>query len=212
MYERFTDRARKVMQMANQEAQRFHHEYIGTEHILLGICKEQSGLAYEALKLMNIDLRKVRLEIEKLVQSGPEMVTMGRLPQTPRAKKVIEYSMEAARDLNDNYVGTQHILMGLWRENEGVAYNILNQLGFSEEKFVEAINSEEMAENVPEQLKQMLERVNVHVEIRDKRATAQDHEDDYVMKRITSVVLSHLIDLDSDPKNSLAEIRQIMGS
>ena len=105
MYERFTDRARKVMQLANQEAQRFNHEYIGTEHILLGLVKEGSGVAANVLKNLDVDLRKIRLEVEKLVQSGPEMVTMGKLPQTPRAKKVIEYSMEEARNLNHNYVG-----------------------------------------------------------------------------------------------------------
>jgi hypothetical protein len=119
MYERFTDRARKVMQLANQEAQRFNHEYIGTEHILLGLVKEGSGVAANVLKNLDVDLRKIRLEVEKLVQSGPEMVTMGKLPQTPRAKKVIEYSMEEARNLNHNYVGTEHILLGLLREQEG---------------------------------------------------------------------------------------------
>ncbi len=107
MYERFTDRARKVMQLANQEAQRFNHEYIGTEHILLGLVKEGSGVAANVLKNLDVDLRKIRLEVEKLVQSGPEMVTIGKLPQTPRAKKVIEYSMEEARNLNHNYVGNR---------------------------------------------------------------------------------------------------------
>ena len=99
MYERFTDRARKVMQLANQEAQRFNHEYIGTEHILLGLVKEGSGVAANVLKNLDVDLRKIRLEVEKLVQSGPDMVTMGKLPQTPRAKKVIEYALEEAREL-----------------------------------------------------------------------------------------------------------------
>ena len=88
MYERFTDRARKVMQLANQEAQRFNHEYIGTEHILLGLVKEGSGVAANVLKNLEVDLRKIRLEVEKIVQSGPDMVTMGKLPQTPRAKKL----------------------------------------------------------------------------------------------------------------------------
>ena len=101
------------MQLANQEAQRFNHEYIGTEHILLGLVKEGSGVAANVLQNLDIDLRKIRLEVEKLVQSGPDMVTMGKLPQTPRAKKVIEYSMEEARNLNHNYVGTEHILLGL---------------------------------------------------------------------------------------------------
>jgi len=134
MYERFTDRARKVMQLANQEAQRFNHEYIGTEHILLGLIKEGSGVAANVLKNLDIDLRKIRLEVEKLVQSGPDMVTMGKLPQTPRAKKVIEYSMEEARNLNHNYVGTEHILLGLLREQEGVAAQVLMNLGLKLEE------------------------------------------------------------------------------
>jgi ATP-dependent Clp protease ATP-binding subunit ClpC len=139
MYERFTDRARKVMQLANQEAQRFNHEYIGTEHVLLGLVKEGSGVAANVLKNLDVDLRKIRLEVEKLVQSGPEMVTMGKLPQTPRAKKVIEYSMEEARNLNHNYVGTEHILLGLLREQEGVAAQVLMNLGLKLEEVREEV-------------------------------------------------------------------------
>ena len=139
MYERFTDRARKVMQLANQEAQRFNHEYIGTEHVLLGLIKEGSGVAANVLKNLDVDLRKIRLEVEKLVQSGPDMVTMGKLPQTPRAKKVIEYSMEEARQLNHNYVGTEHILLGLLREQEGVAAQVLMNLGLKLEEVREEV-------------------------------------------------------------------------
>ena len=129
MFERFTDRARKVMALANQEAQRFNHEYIGTEHILLGLVKEGSGVGANVLKNLDVDIKKLRLEIEKLVKSGPDMVTMGKLPQTPRAKKVIEYAIEEARALNHNYVGTEHILLGLLRETEGVAAQVLMNLG-----------------------------------------------------------------------------------
>jgi ATP-dependent Clp protease ATP-binding subunit ClpC len=139
MYERFTDRARKVMQLANQEAQRFNHEYIGTEHVLLGLIKEGSGVAANVLKNLDVDLRKIRLEVEKLVQSGPDMVTMGKLPQTPRAKKVIEYSMEEARNLGHNYVGTEHILLGLLREQEGVAAQVLMNLGLKLEEVREEV-------------------------------------------------------------------------
>src|SRR5438105_553501 len=139
MYERFTDRARKVMQLANQEAQRFNHEYIGTEHVLLGLIKEGSGVAANVLKNLDVDLRKIRLEVEKLVQSGPDMVTMGKLPQTPMAKKVIEYSMEEARNLNHNYVGTEHILLGLLREQEGVAAQVLMNLGLKLEEVREEV-------------------------------------------------------------------------
>jgi ATP-dependent Clp protease ATP-binding subunit ClpC len=139
MYERFTDRARKVMQLANQEAQRFNHEYIGTEHILLGLVKEGSGVAANVLKNLDIDLRKIRLEVEKIVQSGPDMVTLGKLPQTPRAKKVIEYSIEEARNLNHNYVGTEHLLLGLLREQEGVAAQVLMNLGLKLEDVREEV-------------------------------------------------------------------------
>lgn len=139
MYERFTDRARKVMQLANQEAQRFNHEYIGTEHILLGLVKEGSGVAANVLKNLDVDLRKIRMEVEKIVHAGPDVVTMGKLPQTPRAKKVIEYAMEEARNLNHNYVGTEHLLLGLLREQEGVAAQVLMNLGLKLEDVREEV-------------------------------------------------------------------------
>ena len=128
MYERFTDRARKVMHLANMEAHRLNHEYIGTEHFLQGLVIEASGVAAHVLKKLDVDLDKIRLEVEKIVQPGPDMVTMGKLPQTPTVKKVIEYSMEEARNLNHNYVGTEHILLGLLREREGVAAQALMNL------------------------------------------------------------------------------------
>ncbi|MBN2020988.1 MAG: ATP-dependent Clp protease ATP-binding subunit [Sedimentisphaerales bacterium] len=129
MFERFTDRARKVMALANQEAQRFNHEYIGTEHILLGLVKEGSGVGATVLKNLDVDIKKLRLEVEKLVKSGPDMVTMGKLPHTPRAKKVIEFAIEEARSLNHNYVGTEHLLLGLLRESEGIAAQVMMNLG-----------------------------------------------------------------------------------
>lgn len=139
MYERFTDRSRKCIQLANQEALRFNHEYVGTEHLLLGLIKEGSGVAANVLKNLDIDLRKVRLEVEKLVQCGPDSVIMGKLPQTPRAKRVIEYSIEESRLLNHNYVGTEHLLLGLLRENEGVAANVLKNLGLKMEDVREEV-------------------------------------------------------------------------
>ncbi|MFM1935766.1 MAG: hypothetical protein RI990_725, partial [Planctomycetota bacterium] len=157
MFERLTDRARKVMALANQEAQRFNHEYIGTEHILLGLVKEGSGVGANVLKNLDIDLRKVRLEVEKLVKSGPEMVTMGKLPQTPRAKKVIEYAIEEARNLNHNYVGTEHLLLGLLREHDGVAAQVLMNLGLKLEEVREEVLSllgagnEQEREEAPQQ-------------------------------------------------------------
>ncbi|MGK0205477.1 MAG: ATP-dependent Clp protease ATP-binding subunit ClpC, partial [Planctomycetota bacterium] len=129
MFDRFTDRAKKVMSFARQEAMKFNHEYIGTEHILLGLVQEGSGVAANVLKNMSIDLEKIRHEVEKIVKTGPSMVTMGQLPFTPRAKKVLELSLEEASQLSHNYIGTEHLLLGLIRENEGIAAQVLMNLG-----------------------------------------------------------------------------------
>ena len=129
MFDRFTDRAKKVMSFARQEAMKFNHEYIGTEHILLGLVQEGSGVAANVLKNMSIDLEKIRHEVEKIVKTGPSMVTMGQLPFTPRAKKVLELSMEEASQLSHNYIGTEHLLLGLIRENEGIAAQVMMNLG-----------------------------------------------------------------------------------
>jgi ATP-dependent Clp protease ATP-binding subunit ClpC len=129
MFDRFTDRAKKVMNLARQEAQRFNHEYLGTEHVLLGLVQEGSGVAANVLKNMGVDLNRIRAEVEKLVKSGPSMVTMGQLPFTPRAKKVLELSMEEAQNLGHNYIGTEHLLLGLIKENEGIAAKVLTNLG-----------------------------------------------------------------------------------
>src|SRR3989344_4700383 len=131
MYERFTDRARKVMELANLETQRLNHEYIGTEHILLGLVKEGSGIAATILQGLGVDTRTIRLEIEKNVSPGPEMVMMGRLPQTPRSKNVIEYAREESKRLNLTYVGTEHLLLGLMRDGEGLAAQVLIRCGLS---------------------------------------------------------------------------------
>ncbi|MFT5052894.1 MAG: ATP-dependent Clp protease ATP-binding subunit ClpC, partial [Chlamydiales bacterium] len=129
MFDRFTDRAKKVMNLARQEAQRFNHEYLGTEHVLLGLVQEGSGVAANVLKNMGVDLDKIRMEVEKIVKTGPSMVTMGQLPFTPRAKKVLELSMEEAGNLGHNYIGTEHLLLGLIKENEGIAAQVLLNLG-----------------------------------------------------------------------------------
>ena len=167
MFERFTDRARKVMALANQEAQRFNHEYIGTEHILLGLVKEGSGVGANVLKNLDVDLRKVRLEVEKLVKSGPDMVTMGKLPQTPRAKKVIEYAIEEARNLNHNYVGTEHLLLGLLREHDGVAAQVLMNLGLKLEEVREEVLREARRGPVHDQAHQRGRREGVGLHVVD---------------------------------------------
>lgn len=131
MFERFTDRARKAMALANQEAQRFNHQFLGSEHLLLGLVKEGSGVAANVLKNLDVDLRKVRLEVEKLVKSGPDMVTMGKLPQTPEMKRAIEKAIEEARGLDHNYVGTEHLLLGLLQDPDTMAGKVLSGLGLA---------------------------------------------------------------------------------
>src|SRR5688572_6239814 len=139
MFDRFTDRARKVMGLAKAEAQRLNHEYIGTEHVLLGLVQEGSGVAANVLKNMNIDLKRIRAEIEKIVKGSPTMVTQGNLPFTPRAKKVLELAVEEASNLGHNYIGTEHLLLGLIKENEGIAARVLLNLGVKLEEVREEI-------------------------------------------------------------------------
>lgn len=127
--ERFTERARKVMALANQEAQRFNHNYIGTEHILLGLVKEGSGVGANVLKSLDVDLRKVRAEVEKLVQKDDEPITSNKLQQTPKAKKVIEHAINEARNLEHNYIATEHLLLGLLHDPDSVAAQVLINLG-----------------------------------------------------------------------------------
>ncbi|MFH1199010.1 MAG: ATP-dependent Clp protease ATP-binding subunit [Candidatus Omnitrophota bacterium] len=129
MFNRFTERARKVIILAKEEARRFNHDYIGTEHILLGLIREGEGVAATVLQKMNVSLDSIRLEIEKLVQPGPSTQIMGDIPFTPRAKKALELAAEEARNLGHNYIGTEHLLLGLIREGEGVASQVLLNLG-----------------------------------------------------------------------------------
>ncbi len=129
MFERFTDRARKVVHLARGEAERLGHEFIGTEHILLGLVKEGSGVAANVLENLNVDLEKVRVEVEKYVSaSSGTMTSSSTLPFTPRAKKVLELAMDEARSLEHNYIGTEHLLLGLLREQEGMAAQVLLNL------------------------------------------------------------------------------------
>ncbi|MDO8525979.1 MAG: Clp protease N-terminal domain-containing protein, partial [Candidatus Omnitrophota bacterium] len=139
MFNRFTERARKVILLAKEEAKRFNHDYIGTEHILLGLVREGEGVAAAVLASFGLSPDKIRLEVEKLVQPGPTTVVSGDLPFTPKAKKVIELAMEEARSLGHNYIGTEHLLLGLIREGEGVASQVLINLGLELEKVREEV-------------------------------------------------------------------------
>ena len=142
MFNRFTNRARQVVILARNEADRFNHNYVGTEHLLLGLIKLGQGVAVNVLKKMGIDFEIVRDEVSKAVTPGPETKTVGEIPLTPGAKKVIEYAWEDAQKLGHNYVGTEHLLLGLLREEEGVAARILANLGVDVNKVREEIMNE----------------------------------------------------------------------
>jgi ATP-dependent Clp protease ATP-binding subunit ClpC len=129
MFNRFTERARKVIVLAKEEARRFNHDYIGTEHLLLGLIREGEGVASAVLQKLGLSLESIRLEVEKLVQPGPATQIQGDVPFTPRSKKALELAAEEARSLGHNYIGTEHLLLGLIREGEGVASQVLLNLG-----------------------------------------------------------------------------------
>lgn len=141
MFDRFTERARKVMSLARQEAQRASHDYIGTEHILLGLVAEGSGVAAQVLRRLEVEPRRIRTEVEKIVKDGTSMATMGQLPFTPLAKKVLEFSLEEAQNLGHSYLGTEHLLLGLIRETDGIAARVLRELGVE----VESVREEVLA-------------------------------------------------------------------
>jgi ATP-dependent Clp protease ATP-binding subunit ClpC len=125
----FTDRVRKVLAMAREEAIRLQHDYVGTEHILLGLIREGEGVAAAVLNNLNVDLDQVQEKVEESVRRGKATIALGELPYTSRAKKVLEFAMAEARELNHSYVGTEHLLLGLLREEKGIAAEVLGQLG-----------------------------------------------------------------------------------
>jgi ATP-dependent Clp protease ATP-binding subunit ClpA len=126
MFERFTERARKVVVLAQDEARRFHHNYVGTEHILLGLLREGEGVAAQALTSLGVTLERVREQVESIVGYGEG--TSREIPFTPRSKKVLELGLREAMRLGHNYIGTEHLLLGLVREGEGVAARVLSNL------------------------------------------------------------------------------------
>ena len=132
-FEKFSERARRVLQLAQEEAQHFNHNYIGTEHILLGLVRETDGVAARVLSNLGVELGKVRSAVEFIIGRGEKSVP-GEIGLTPRAKKVIELGVDEARRLNTNYIGTEHLLIGLLREGEGVAAGVLESLGVTLEK------------------------------------------------------------------------------
>lgn len=130
----FTDRVRKVLAMAREEAIRLQHDYVGTEHILLGLIREGEGVAAAVLTNLSVDLEQIQQQVEESVRRGKATIALGELPYTSRAKKVLEFAMAEARELNHSYVGTEHLLLGLLREEKGIAAEVLNQLGVTLEE------------------------------------------------------------------------------
>ena len=129
MFERFTERARQVVVLAQDEARALGHQYIGTEHLLLGLLREKEGLAARALDSLNVTIDEVRAQVERIVGRGDDGATTGQVPFTPRAKKTLELALREGQALGHNYIGTEHILLGLARQDEGVAGQILSALG-----------------------------------------------------------------------------------
>jgi ATP-dependent Clp protease ATP-binding subunit ClpC len=129
-FDKFTERARKVLSLAQEEAQRFQHNYIGTEHLLLGLVREGEGVAAKVLTSLDVDLEKVRKAVEDIIGRGDRIV-LGEIGLTPRAKKVIELAVDEARRLNHQYIGTEHLLLGLLREGEGIGAGVLESFGLS---------------------------------------------------------------------------------
>jgi ATP-dependent Clp protease ATP-binding subunit ClpC len=134
VFERFTERAKQVVVLAQDEARALKHNYIGTEHILLGLLREEEGLAARVLESLDITVEEVRAQVARIIGPGDEPIVSGQIPFTPRAKKVLELSLREALSLKHTYIGTEHILLGLVRENEGVAARILLDFGADAEK------------------------------------------------------------------------------
>jgi ATP-dependent Clp protease ATP-binding subunit ClpC len=132
VFERFTERARQVVVLAQDEARMLTHNYIGTEHLLLGLIREEEGLAARVLESFGITLEQTRAQVSRIVGHGEELST-GQIPFTPRAKKILELSLREAMSMQHNYIGTEHLLLGLVRENEGVAARIMLEYGASPE-------------------------------------------------------------------------------
>lgn len=129
MFKRFTERARRVIILAREEAERHHHEYLGTEHILLGMLKDGGGIAITVLQKAGLGIDQIRLEVERHLPRNANSLIVGEIPFTPKAKKVLEYAVEEARLMGHNYIGTEHLLLGLLKEKEGIAAKVLNSLG-----------------------------------------------------------------------------------
>jgi ATP-dependent Clp protease ATP-binding subunit ClpC len=178
MFERFTDRARRVVVLAQQEARRLDHNYIGTEHILLGLIHEGQGVAASALDSLGISLQAVRQQVEEIIGRG-QQTPSGHIPFTPRAKKVLELSLRESQQLGQDYIGTEHILLGLVREGDGVAAQVLVKLGADlnrvRQQVIQLLHGHQEKEPVPtasaERELRLLPGVQAHLEAIEQRLT-----------------------------------------
>lgn len=183
MFNRFTERAKKVIFLAREEARRLDHDYLGTEHILLGLIREGEGIGAAALQNLAIDLAQVRAEVEKAVGRGGGTLFLGQIPFTPRAKKVLELAVTEARNLGHNYIGTEHLLLGLIREAEGVAAQILTSLGADLGKVREEVSNLLGTKVSPEQVAKASQTPTLDRFGRDLTRLARDGELDPVINR-----------------------------
>ncbi|MFC1645601.1 ATP-dependent Clp protease ATP-binding subunit [Candidatus Omnitrophota bacterium] len=198
MFNRFTERARKVIVLAKEEARRFNHDYIGTEHLLLGLIREGEGVAAAVLQKMNLSLESIRLEIEKLVQPGPSTQILGDIPFTPRSKKSLELSAEEARALGHNYIGTEHLLLGLIREGEGVASQVLLNLGLD-------------LNRVRAEIMEILGSVTPGVGMQGQSAKSKTPALDAFGRDLTTLAKENKLDPVVNRKNEIERVVQILG-
>ncbi|WP_084958203.1 Clp protease N-terminal domain-containing protein [Thermoactinospora rubra] len=193
MFERFSDRARRVVVLAQDEARMLHHNYIGTEHILLGLLHDHEGLACQVLRDAGVDLETVRRAVKDIIGVGATEVAAGHIPFTPRAKKVLELSLREALQLHHTYIGTEHILLGLIREGEGVAAQVLTGQGLNladlRERVVERIRHKrpgaehgrsaverELLERL-DRIQQSLDRIEARLEALEGRRDSGSDQD-----------------------------------
>ena len=184
MFERFSERAKKVMALANEAARELQHEYIGTEHVLLGMVKEGGGKAVEVLRSLGVDTDRIGQEVNKLIKQGPDAVSAGRLPGTPRMKEVMRMAIEEARQLKGHYVGTEHLLLGLMAEEEGVAAQVLMNLGVKPAELREAV----------------MKLLGMEADTKAKAPTmGRDKSADYIKQLLTDAIDRRVSDLHISP-------------
>jgi ATP-dependent Clp protease ATP-binding subunit ClpC len=207
---RFTERAQRVILIAQEEAKRLNHDYVGTEHILLGLVALGEGVSAQVLTNLNVDIRKVRSEIEKIVCTGDNMMLLGEIPFTPRAKKVLEYAVEEAQHMGHTYIGTEHILMGLIREEEGVAARVLDNLGLKLETVREEVMNL-LSENETEQTGRSSQGKSASQSATPKGKSKTPALDEFA-RDLTQMAHQKLLDPVIGRSSEMDRIVQVLGS